>query len=175
VGSTARENSNVGPLVGVTFENVLAPEWSVAAPLRLRALSRKQADLVSGPRNRVVFPNVYDGPSQLRQLSVFSVITFAIYGDLRFPPLPVVDRKGAVLRTTVPEASNDEHGDFCSCECDVRRLWKMFWSDPESHASAEELAPHSATLGPVLTLGIFFIGSRPCGLDQVRESPSSSK
>ena len=79
---------------------------------------------VSHPARRrghiVVFPDTNDCPTGCPELCVGVSIAAPVVRNLLRPvPRVCIVTTSAMLRTTVPEATVDEYGDFCSCEDDV--------------------------------------------------------
>ena len=67
-----------------------------------------------------VFPDSYHGPTRIPQSTSGLDVAGDIAFELLYPPVGVGLRESGVLRTTMPEAPVDKHGDSLPSEGDVR-------------------------------------------------------
>lgn len=94
-----------------------------------------EADRRGALENVLVFPEPEDVPASLMQLSIDPTVSFKVGSEFLLPPLSVVPRDRAVLRTAVPEAAVHEHGDFRWPEGDIGSTthpWQYFLIDTEA-------------------------------------------
>src|SRR4051812_45307463 len=90
-------------------------------------LPLSRGDLAHCPRNLsrcrcrvIVLPEPQDSPACVCERACGVSISLDVLLDLVTPPRSVGFRPGAVNRAPVPKASIYEHGDACTCECEVR-------------------------------------------------------
>lgn len=93
-----------------------------------------------------VFPDMHWNPAHGPELLINAPIPIAIAGNLGLPPIAVVLRRDVVDRTTMPEASVDEHGHLCPGKGYVWGAWEPLEVDAKPKASAVEL-PSELELG----------------------------
>jgi hypothetical protein len=83
---------------------------------------------------------MYDGPAHLFKLGIFLAIAFHVALKFVPPPVTIVLREKAMVRTGVPETPVYEHSYPCGGERNIRPSWKQWMIDSEPEATAVQFS-----------------------------------
>lgn len=116
---------------------------AIAGCLRVDSVAPQLLDPVCGRGHALVFPDVDGFPPELDEFRVLSPIPPLIGSELLPPPVGVVLGRDAMVGTSMPEATVDEHGDSCAGERQVGRAGEPTEPDAVPESSPVELPSES--------------------------------